>query len=78
MRSPPSSPLRMISRIFRMGGSRLWVWPAKSFSPRRSAASFMRSQSSMVSAMGFSTITCLPCSMASKACSACISGGVAT
>ena len=63
MPSGPSSPLRTICAHSRTGGSKLWVWPHSSLMPfarrRRSCLALVE-----VSAIGFSTMTCLPCSAA--------------
>src|SRR6266513_1478937 len=47
MQSLPSSPLLTISRIFRIGGSKLCVWPHSSFTPYFSAALFIASHSAI-------------------------------
>ena len=49
----------MSSRIRRIAGSKLWVWPTTSAVPLRSKAAIISSQSSSDSAIGFSTIACL-------------------
>jgi len=50
-----------------MPGLKLAVWPTIRTTPARSAASIIRSQSSSVNAIGFSTSTCLPTLAASVA-----------
>jgi len=47
------------------------TWATIRIRPARRAAAIMRSQSSPVSAMGFSTSTCLPASKAATATGAC-------
>ena len=47
-------------------------------SEQAATAAIMASQSSRLSAIGLSTITCLPCSAAQMTCSRCASAGVAT
>ena len=77
MQSLPSSPPLTISRIFRIGGSKLCVWPQSNFTPFFSAAWFMASHSASVIAMGFSTMICFPDCAAVIVCSAWSGLGVA-
>ena len=67
--SRPSSPLDTTSRIRRMGGSNILECPCTYRTPLRSTASTMACACSRVTAIGFSQITCLPCSAAMIACS---------
>ena len=58
MQSLPSLPLLTISRILRIGGSKLCVWPHSRLTPLFSAAWFIASHSARDIAMGFSTMMC--------------------
>ena len=60
----------MTRRIARKPAIKLAVCPQRSLMLLRSAASTMRSASSMEIAIGFSTTTCLPFSAATIVCSA--------
>ena len=60
----PNRPDEITLRMARNPAMRLAVWPQRRLTPFRSAASTMRSASSMETAMGFSTTTCLPFSAA--------------
>ena len=60
----PSWPDSMMLYILRNGGMNERVWPAMSTLPVRFAASHIACASSRLSAIGFSTTTCLPCSSA--------------
>ena len=77
MHSLPSSPLR--DDLAHLADRRVEAVgvAGEQLDAVASAAAFIASASSMVRAIGFSTMTCLPCSAASSVCSACSSSGVA-
>ena len=60
----PSRPELMIRRIARIWKLYESVWPAVMMRLFFTAASFMAPASLMLSAIGFSTTTCFPCSRA--------------
>ena len=77
-RARPISPDWMIFHIVRTGGVKLRVCPARNFTPVRFAVSTIFCASSRLSAIGFSTTTCLPASIARIECSAWKRFGVET
>ena len=52
--------LKTDSRVRAIGASNEWLWPTIRWTPALRAAAIMPPQSSSVSAIGFSTSTCLP------------------
>ena len=58
MRSGPRLPVAMSARIIMIDGSKPWLCPTTSTTPLRSAASVIVRHSSIVSAIGFSTMMC--------------------
>ena len=72
----PMRPSSISSASLPTAGLKRSTWPTISFNPAKRAAAAMRSPSSKAVAIGFSTNTCLPAAIASKATRACCSEGV--
>jgi len=70
-RGSPMRPERAISPASRLARSKCRRYPTISLTPASRAARVMRSHSSSVSAIGFSTSTCLPARAARTAYSQC-------
>ena len=56
--------------LIAVGASKLWLWPTTRCTPAARAASTIVRHSSTLSAIGFSTSTCLPRLAARQACAA--------
>jgi hypothetical protein len=67
----------MSARVRAIGASKLWLWPTTSCTPAERAASTIARHSPRLSAIGFSTSTCLPRLAARQACAAWNACGVA-